>query len=335
MANNKSNGKKNMKTKNNPSNGKINTKAQNNSSNSKKNTGKKMQNLEETNALDIIIDDERLTDKNSLDVSFIDGKGKKKKAAKAIEKLEQDVNYEIEEEELEKPEKKKSEFLSTLFIILFSLILGFLICYIWGKETDAFIVKEKIVEKEVIIDDNYVFVGDSIFEGYDLDKYYENMPVVNSGISGNTTENILKDMENRIYRYNPSKVFLMIGTNDCIYDISSEETIENVGEIIDGIKKNRPYAEIYVQSIYPVNRTDDDKINLGSVKNRNNDDIKLMNSGIKKLCEEKDVNYMNIYDSLIDEEGNLAIDYTKEGLHISDEGYKVITTEVMKILGKK
>lgn len=324
MASNKGNGKNNTKTQKKRTN------------NVKQNKSEKKQDLEQTNVLDIIIDDERLTDKDSLDVSFIEEKGrkKKKKAAKAIEVLEQDINYETVED-LERPIKKNNEILSTLFIILFSFILGFLICYIWVKQTDRFVVKEKVVEKEIIIDDNYVFVGDSIFEEYDLDKYYENMPVVNSGISGNSTEDILNDMENRIYKYNPSKVFLMIGTNDCIHDISSEETIENVGKIIDGIKKNRPYAEIYVQSIYPVNKTDNEKISLGVVDDRNNDDIKTMNYGIEKLCKEKKVNYMNIYDSLIDEEGNLELDYTKEGLHISEEGYEIITTKVLKILSKK
>ena len=40
------------------------------------------------------------------------------------------------------------------------------------------------------------------------------MPVVNSGVSGDKTNDILDNMEERIYRYNPSKVVILVGTND-------------------------------------------------------------------------------------------------------------------------
>ena len=54
---------------------------------------------------------------------------------------------------------------------------------------------------------NYLFLGDSITDFYDLDEYYKDLPVVNSGVSGNTTADILNDMKNRVYNYNPSKYF--------------------------------------------------------------------------------------------------------------------------------
>ena len=88
-------------------------------------------------------------------------------------------------------------------------------------------IEDKNGEMERLEDDytNYLFLGDSITDFYDLDKYYEGLPVVNSGISGNTTEDILNDMKNRVYNYNPSKVFLLIGTNDLIHDISVDEIV--------------------------------------------------------------------------------------------------------------
>ena len=103
MASNKGNGKNNTKTQKKRTN------------NVKQNKSEKKQDLEQTNVLDIIIDDERLTDKDSLDVSFIEEKGrkKKKKAAKAIEVLEQDINYETVED-LERPIKKNNEILYEL-----------------------------------------------------------------------------------------------------------------------------------------------------------------------------------------------------------------------------
>ena len=57
-----------------------------------------------------------------------------------------------------------------------------------------------------------------------------------------------------------------------------------------------------------------------------------MNQQIQELCEEYQVTYINLYDKLIDKEGNLKLEYTKEGLHMSDEGYQVITKELKKYL---
>lgn len=309
-------------------------KKKNGSANSKVKKVEEIEILDKTNSFDIIIDDERLKDKESLDFSFIDGKRKKKKAKKEIEILE-DVDYKEELKNIDIPKKEKngSDAFSTSLLIIFSFVFGFLICFIWAKESDYFTVvekeKEEVVKTEIIVDDNYLFVGDSITARYDLDEYFKGMPVINSGISGNKTTDILNDMNDRIYRYNPSKVILLIGTND-YSRLSNSDTVKNIGKIIDGIKDNREYADIYVQSIYPVNK----EISKSTVGDRNNEDISEMNSDIKKLCKEKSVSYINMYDLLVDDDGNLDDDYTKDGLHLDSDGYEIVTEEIMKILKK-
>ena len=39
-----------------------------------------------------------------------------------------------------------------------------------------------------------------------------------------------------------------------------------------------------------------------------------------------------MYDLLKDEEGNLKEEYTKDGLHLSDKGYEVVTKEIKQII---
>lgn len=194
--------------------------------------------------------------------------------------------------------------------------------------------KEKIVTKiKKVVDNNYLFLGDSITEWYDLKKFYPDMPVVNSGFNAHTTEHILKDMEKRIYQYNPSKIFLLIGTNDLIKDKSNDDIVKNIGKIISGIQKNRPYSEIYLESILPVNRDDDDKIDLDMVNNkRSNKRIREINEKLKVLAKEKKVTYIDLYDELDDDNGSLDINYTKEGLHLSDEGYQKVTDVLTKYI---
>lgn len=181
---------------------------------------------------------------------------------------------------------------------------------------------------------NYLFLGDSITDYYDLDKYYEGYKVVNSGISGNQTSDILDDLQKRAYVYNPSTIFLLIGTNDYIHNKKEAETVNNIKEIIEKLNKNLPNAKIYLESIYPVNNTDDKKIYKQMVSVRNNASIKKINSELKKYCNDKNCTYLDMYSLLEDKDGNLKLEYTKEGLHMSDEGYEVITKELKKYMHK-
>lgn len=194
-------------------------------------------------------------------------------------------------------------------------------------------VKEvtKVVEKEVI-PENIVFLGDSITWMYDLNKYFEGKKVVNSGGDGNTTSDILKNMNERVYKYNPSKIFILIGTNDIIYDKTKDEIVENIKKIIEEIQKNRPTCKIYLESLYPINDTKDKKINMHMVKNRTNKLIDEINTDLKKLSAKLNITYINMHDNLVDEEGNLKLEYTNEGLHISQKGYEIITKKIKEYL---
>lgn len=329
--------KKNSTTKKSSNNStkKNTTKKVNNTSKpvKKNNVSKKQEDIEfldKTNSFDIVIDDDRLKDKDSLDFSFIDGKKKKKKAREDIEILEE-VDYKEEAKKLDIPVAKKSgnDIISTALIIIFSFALGALICYIWAAESNYFKevqeVKETVVEEKNVVDENIVFVGDSLVKRYDLGKYYEGMRVVNSGVAGDKTTDILDNMEERIYRYNPSKVVILVGTND-YNSLSNEEVVKNIGKMIDGIKKNRKYADIYVQSLYPVNKN----VNDGeSVRSRNNEKIKDINTLLKKTCEDKKVEFINIFELLVDEDGNLTEEYTDDGLHINSDAYKIVTKAIL------
>ena len=92
--------------------------------------------------------------------------------------------------------------------------------------------KKIYVEKKLSLTkkDNVVLFGDSITELYPVDEIYHDLPVMKSGVSGYKTKNLLDRMDNMLYRYNPTKVFLLIGINDLIDDRSEENqetTINN------------------------------------------------------------------------------------------------------------
>lgn len=179
---------------------------------------------------------------------------------------------------------------------------------------------KKTTNDLIVNDDNYLFLGDSITYKYDLDKYYPDMPVVNSGVNGNKTSDIMDDLKKRVYDYNPSKIFILIGTNQ-LKDQSNEEIFYEIVELTKIIHEERKYAHIYVESIYPVNENVDNQ----HTRIRKNSRIRKINRLLKDYFYDSYVDYIDIYSKLADDDGNLKEEYTVDALHLSDEGYEVVT----------
>ena len=285
--------------------------------------------MSNTQQLNVVFDDVDLDATINLDTSFMEKKDKKK-----VKKIVDEV---VPVPKVDDVYEEKNK--STLIIVLLTIACLFFISFIayhylffdHSEKVKVVTKKEEVVEK--VVDNNYLFLGDSITEQYDLKEYYEDYPVVNSGVSGDFTSSIVENMKKRVYDYNPSKVFLLIGINDLRNGKDVSEIVSNTKEIIELIKENRPYSEIYLESIYPINKTDDDKIS-DSVRDIEFDNEKIIevNDLLKDLAKDEKITYVDLYNKLIDDDGNLNISYTKDGLHISSEGYECITKELMKYI---
>jgi lysophospholipase L1-like esterase len=222
---------------------------------------------------------------------------------------------------------KKDISIDIIYCILI-LILSILclVCLLLIGRTPKEVTKTvtKTITEEVL-EENIVFFGDSITYRYDIKESFPNHYIVNKGINGNTTQNLLDRIDADIIEYNPSKVFLLIGVNDLSGNVDKETVVENIKKIIETIEEKRPKAKIYVESILPINRKrlTEEEYPIDEVLT--NDLIKETNELIKELCKEKDLNYINLYDKLLDDDGNLKEEYTVEGQHLTSEGYEVIT----------
>ena len=96
-----------------------------------------------------------------------------------------------------------------------------------------------------------------------------------------------------------------------------------------GIQTLRPHAKIYLQSIYPVNNTDNEKIKKEAVKRRDNKVIEDVNQDLKTYCKDAHITYIDVYHELLDKNGNLDLKYTTDGLHMSNLGYLRVTKTLL------
>lgn len=182
-----------------------------------------------------------------------------------------------------------------------------------------------------------VFVGDSLTENYNVYEYFKEYDVYNRGIGGDTTVGLLSRMEESVYALKPSIVVLLIGINDfeLVEGSSVNSIFENICTIISKIKENCPDTKIILESLYPVYKKSASKIDVSCVINKDNNKIREVNKLLKTI---KDVHYLDVNSKISDEDGDILLDYTMEGLHVNTLGYhfitKIIKEEITKIRGK-
>lgn len=180
-----------------------------------------------------------------------------------------------------------------------------------------------MIENKVV--NPIIFLGDSITEGFPVYEFFWDKPVINRGISGDTTLWMLDRLYDGVTVLNPSKLFLLIGTNDLGNDKRPITQVEqNIKVILDRVKEESPETEIFLLSLTPVNRTDfsyyQTQVTVGI---RNNQDIEDLNMKISLAAEARGIKFIDMYTPLLDEKGELAKIYSRDGLHLSIEGYQV------------
>lgn len=162
-----------------------------------------------------------------------------------------------------------------------------------------------------------IFLGNSITNGGEWAELLRNPHAKNRGISGDTTQGVL-DRLSTITKGKPSKIFLLIGTNDLSRGKSMDEVAKNVAKIVERVKRESPKTKLYVQSVFPVNP----KFNkfLGHMNRQK--DIAVLNAKIKAIAARHGVTYIDVYKSLVIPSTDVMNpEYTNDGLHLLGKGY--------------
>lgn len=236
--------------------------------------------------------------------------------------------------------------ISTIFLVIISLVLFFLVTNAKDKNYNKNDKSLCEIEKENNISNNenknkeleneknpkekkYLFLGDSLFYLYNTTEYFRDYNTVNSGINGITASQTYDVLKENVYDHNPDVIFILLGTND-LYHVSPLQAYENLKLVIDKIHSDKPEITINVISLLPINTTDHEKISKEMNYNRTNEKVDEVNKYLKVYCDEKNINFINVHNTLLDEEGNLKLEYTTDGLHVNDIGYHFITNILLK-----
>jgi len=174
-----------------------------------------------------------------------------------------------------------------------------------------------------------IFLGDSMIAYFPLSSYDYGHHVLNLGIPGDTTDGVLNRLK-QVLDLKPSKVFLHIGSNDLVLThLTKDEIAGNILGIRDILIHQVDYVKVFIISLTPVLR-DHSISNMRYIEWRTNEDILLINQILQTHLRKDE--YIDVYQALIDSNGNLKLDYTTDGIHLNKEGYKVFVQELKDLI---
>ena len=192
------------------------------------------------------------------------------------------------------------------------------------KEQEKIQTKYRELNQISVIEPDIIFIGDSIVEYFPLQELLgTTKTIVNRGIRGYQTGLLLDNLDAHLYGDAVDQIVILIGTNDIGKDIPMNEALNNLESVIQTISRDYPLSQIKLVSILPVNEGEDFK---QTVYIRTNEKIKAWNQAYQDLASAyMQVEYIPVFDSFLDEAGQLKPTYTTDGLHLSVAGYQVLS----------
>lgn len=199
------------------------------------------------------------------------------------------------------------------------------------KEQEKIQTKYRELNKISVIEPDIIFIGDSIVEYFPLQELLgTSKAIVNRGIRGYQTGLLRENLDAHLYGDAVDQIVLLIGTNDIGKDVPMNEALNNLESVIQIISRDYPLSQIKLVSILPVNESTDFK---QTVYIRTNEKIKVWNQAYQELASAyMQVDFVPVFENLLDQEGQLKEDYTTDGLHLSVSGYQALSNILRKYI---
>ena len=174
-----------------------------------------------------------------------------------------------------------------------------------------------------------VFLGDSITQWWDAEyfnHYFGMYKPVNLGVAGHTSKDTIEYIEaSRFNNLKPSNVVIQIGTNDGDHDITTGETVTNIGKICSLVFKYSPESKILLVGPLPRGERVTDRYNI-----YNREVNKIL--GASQFRRDTRITYINIGNMFTDEKGYISKDIMYDYLHLTKRGYYILSETVSEFL---
>ena len=164
------------------------------------------------------------------------------------------------------------------------------------------------------------FLGDSLTDGYDVNKYYSKYLASNRGIGGDTTVDLEERIKVSVYDLKPKVAVMLIGANNM------DSMFDNYENLLKGFIVNIPKTKIILLSL----------TSMGDKWGKKNQLASYNNVKIKLLAEKYNFEFVDLYSPLMNlETGEIYDEYTVDGGHLTSLGYDVLTSKITPVIEKQ
>ena len=178
-----------------------------------------------------------------------------------------------------------------------------------------------------------VLVGDCLIENLNVGNDFPGLTIYNNGISADTSVLLLDTLYKRAIKYKPSKLFLSVGSNDMGFEGTTVKDIyNNIILVVEEMKRRSKDTEIHILSVIPVNPANMDNIAREYVDVRDNFDINMLNYYLKNYSRKNKIKFVDITKNLKNDFDQLKIEYTRDGFHLNDLGYSIVSKTIKQFV---
>jgi lysophospholipase L1-like esterase len=174
-------------------------------------------------------------------------------------------------------------------------------------------------------DNGSIFIGSSIIERLDFEKYFAEQPYINRGVGDNTTVDMLHRFDEDVIALRPVRVVIYVGTNDIKYNIPIKQTKSNIKIML------KRAVGLGIEPVLllplPVNYNKNMSLNFSHPS----DKIQSLNLDLAEESNNLNIKYIDLIENMRNK-NDFDKFYLKDGLHLTEKGYKSLTAIIKQIL---
>lgn len=174
-----------------------------------------------------------------------------------------------------------------------------------------------------------VLMGDSITEFWKTNSpdFFANYPLIDRGISGQTTSQMVVRFEQDVIALKPKTVVILAGINDIAENtgpITLEAVFDNIEIMVNKAKSHK--IKPILCSVLPANKF------WWNSKIYPADKVIALNKMIKAYALKNKITYVDYYAVMVDADKGLQYQYGEDGVHPNPTGYKIMERLLLKAL---
>lgn len=148
----------------------------------------------------------------------------------------------------------------------------------------------------------------------DLDKDFKDHPVLNRGFGGSHMSDVIYYFDQLVLPYKPAKIFIYAGDNDLAAGNTPEEILRDATKLLTLIRTKLPKT---TKVLFFAAKPSPERWWMKEKFRKYNDMLK------RWVESNPDVQYIDVWQPMLDAKGNLRPELYYDSLHMSRQGYEI------------